>query len=90
MLRWALGLIILVAATLGITLGVLNPELTILDLGFFQFELSLGALIALAIAFGILLGLLLAPLLRPRKKTPSQKDSALTKAEPNQHRALDG
>ncbi|MEM7055252.1 MAG: LapA family protein [Pseudomonadota bacterium] len=90
MLRWALAVIVLLAAVAGLTLGVLNPDTATLDLGFLQLELSLGALIALAIAFGIVLGLLLAPLIRPRKKASVNTGSAVAAAEQNQHRALDG
>ena len=90
MWRWVLGLIVLVAAAAGLTLGVLNPDPATLDLIFFTLRLSLGALIALAIAFGIVLGLLLAPLIRPRRKPQVSTASAVTASEQNQHRALDG
>ena len=85
MWRWVLGLILLVASAVGLTLGVLNPEPATLDLGFVAISLSLGALIALAVAVGLVLGLLLAPLIYPRKK--HHTSAVATKADDHQHRS---
>lgn len=63
MFRWTLIILVLLAATAGLALGVLNAEPVALNLVFGHFTLPLGGLVLMALATGILLGLLLAWLL---------------------------
>ena len=92
MLRWALGLMVLMASAAGLVLGVLNPDPATLDLGFIEISLSLGALIALAVAIGLVLGLLLGALIYPRKKPRASAVSANAdvRSDQSQGRALNG
>ena len=92
MLRWVLGLIVLMASIAGLVLGVLNPDPATLDLGFVEISLSLGALIALAVATGLVLGLLLGALIYPRKKHRASASSKSADVHQNQSqgRALNG
>lgn len=58
MVRWLLGLILVLGAASGLVLGALNPVQVDLDLGLFEWTASLGAVVALAVAFGAGTGLL--------------------------------
>lgn len=58
MVRWLLGLIVVLGAAGGLVLGALNPAQVDLDLGLFEWTASLGAIVALAAAIGVAAGLL--------------------------------
>lgn len=58
MVRWLLGLIVVLGAAGGLVLGALNPGQVMLDLGLFEWSASLGAVVALAVAIGVCVGLL--------------------------------
>jgi len=64
MLRWLIGLCIVAAAVAGILLGSLNPAPVLLDIGFWQIEAPLGAIVSGAVVTGVVCGLLLAFVLR--------------------------
>ncbi|NDY95406.1 LapA family protein [Wenzhouxiangella limi] len=59
MYRWLLLLAVLVAALLGLAIGVLNPDPVALDLGLVQPSLPLGGLVLIVFAAGTVCGLLL-------------------------------
>lgn len=58
MYRWVLLLSVLVAAGLGLVVGVLNPDPVSLDLALVEPELPLGGLVLSVFALGVVLGLL--------------------------------
>ncbi|MEE4639401.1 MAG: hypothetical protein V2J42_11755 [Wenzhouxiangella sp.] len=59
MYRWLLLLAVLLAAGLGLVIGVLNPVSVTLDLALFSPSLPLGGLVLLVFASGTVFGLLL-------------------------------
>lgn len=59
MYRWFLLLAVLLAAGLGLAIGVLNPAPVALDLGLVQPTLPLGGLVLVVFAAGTVCGLLL-------------------------------
>lgn len=63
MFRWFLILLVLLAAVVGLVVGVLNAEPVRLDLMVAELTLPLGGLVLLALTAGLLGGLLLAWLL---------------------------
>jgi uncharacterized membrane protein YciS (DUF1049 family) len=63
MFRWLLILVLLLAATAGLVLGVLNAEIVALNLVFTELNLPLGGLVLCAMALGLIAGLLLSWLL---------------------------
>ncbi len=59
MYRWLLLLAIVLAAGLGLAIGVLNPDPVALDLGLIEPALPLGGLVLIVFAAGTVCGLLL-------------------------------
>lgn len=88
MRRWLLGLAILSSALIGIVLGALNPESVSLDLVLFDWQASLGTVVAMAAGSGIFLGFvfaagLLLPVGRSRRvqrEKTSEASKSLTNA----------
>lgn len=82
MYRWFLLLAVLLAAGLGLAIGVLNPTPVVLDLGLVQPALPLGGLVLVVFAAGAVCGLLLFWLMfdlpaRVRRRTAGRgKDRA--------------
>jgi len=89
-LRWALGLLLIMATIAGLILGVLNPDPVTLDLGFSQLSLSLGALMALAIGLGLVFGLILGPLIFTRSKPKSAGEHSSSTIVTERNSSLNG
>ena len=83
-----LGLAVLASAVIGIVLGALNPESVSLDLVLFDWQASLGTVIAMAAGSGILVGFVFAaglflPIRRSRRgqrEKTSEASKSLTNA----------
>ena len=81
MWRWLLGLALILGAVVGIFLGALNPEPVTLELVFFQWTASLGAIVALSACAGLALGFAFAAMLmlfrrRSRRISPARTPEA--------------
>ncbi|MBL36970.1 MAG: hypothetical protein CMP07_01030 [Xanthomonadales bacterium] len=81
MWRWLLGLAVIMGAVIGIFLGALNPEPVTLELVFFQWTASLGAVVALSASAGLALGFAFAAMLmlfrrRSRQTAPARTPEA--------------
>jgi len=59
MWRWLLAVAVILGAAAGILLGALNPNPVTLELVFFQWSASLGAIVALSACAGLVLGFVL-------------------------------
>lgn len=83
MFRWILLLSTLLAAGLGLAIGVLNPDPVQLDLGLLEPELPLGGLVLTVFAFGVIAGLFLFWLMfdlptRIRRRAANRKQGKAT------------
>jgi len=83
MYRWFLLLAVLLAAALGLAIGVLNPTPVVLDIALLQQELPLGGLVLIVFALGTVCGLFLFWLMfdlpaRARRRADARKKRTAT------------
>lgn len=57
--RWVLGLLLMVAAVLGVAIGLFNPQTVNFDLLVWAWQAPLGAIVVAALVVGVLFGMLL-------------------------------
>lgn len=58
MFRWLLTLLLIVSASLGVVIGLFNPQTAEFDLVLWSWQAPLGALVLAALVTGVVIGLL--------------------------------
>lgn len=71
MVRWLLVIALLLGSAGGVVLGALNPDPVELNLLFWRWRASLGAVFAAGIGLGLSAGLLIGFVLRRRSGKPT-------------------